>query len=151
MTEVLDESEMQRVSAIISGIDDCESALRGINTAIESAKPNTYGPREKADIARRSYSVLHQYATHRDWEVELNDVMILDPSRLELVEEPVTFVRAHSAAEPTYGLMPCPAFGGKPTGQPRLPKQLWPKVIDIYEECGEFGEIPGEEILASTN
>jgi hypothetical protein len=76
----------------------------------------------------------------------------LKPTLLELTTGRVPIVRFKSPAKSEESKknsevdedqavevkMLCPAFRGKPRKTPRLPKQLWVPVVDIYEACGEF-------------
>jgi hypothetical protein len=134
--------EHESLISIGSGINDCEVTLHGIGMAINAQGKNRYTPSQKAQIAKQSFGVLRGFATHRHWEVSINGTRAVNPWRLILFEEPVPFVGVREAGAANYDSMPCPAFMGEPTGCPRMPKQLWPMVIDVYEACGEFGQFP---------
>jgi hypothetical protein len=147
--EVLSAEEMGQIAALSDGVKDCEFALRGMRRATDQTRPGKYSPREKGDIARRSYNVLRKSVTNRHWIYWVDNVKMIDPNYLELVEEPVPFVRVRSATEgdPTHDYVPCPAFLGDSGRHLHLPRQLWPKIVDIYEECGEFGLVDGDILV----
>lgn len=143
---VLSKAAYMEVSITSSAIEDSVTALNGVVLATRRAKPGLPGT-EQAHVARRSYGVLSSYALDQD----LTDIGVakdhvqcdhyIDPEDLEFIDGEAAYVRVKNGVVRADAEMDCPAFIGPKGRLPRLPKQLWVGVIDIYEGCGQFDKV----------
>jgi hypothetical protein len=158
LVDSLGSEEAKQINQVRSAINDCSMVIAGIKAVVEEEGSRSYQSNELAGIAKRSFGVVHAFALDRkmgqfrsiddpykpvDFSLRKTSVyygqMMVVPERLELIEKPIPFVKVRSStSEPTYEEMRCPAFLGKSTGIPRLPKQLWQMVVDVYDECGSL-------------
>jgi hypothetical protein len=124
-----------------TGIKDASIALNGVVKVIQAEKPS-FNTEQKAAIARRSYGVLVRYAIDQslasttDGFRQADYDWFIDPQYLEFVDGESPYVRVKNDATDHSLPLPCPAFAG-PIGQaPRMPRQLWDGIINIYKDCG---------------
>lgn len=133
----------ENVFLVHTGVKDTAIALNGVAEVIQAAKPKSK-PAEKAEMAKRSYGVLVRYAIDKslasttDGLGLLDNSWSIDPTLLEFIDSDQAYVRVRNdAVDPEARLM-CPAFASPRGTAPRLPRQMWDAVIDIYKDCGVF-------------